>query len=198
MLTLSQIKTYQFIKNFIKQYHHSPTAAEIAKGIGIQSRGVVHRYLKALAAAGRIELLPNRHRNILLCDNEHPNAIPLVGCIAAGKPIEAISQDESVDMLNLFTGPNRFGLKVKGDSMVDEGIMDGDIVICQQSETAKSGQIVVALIDNQQATLKRIRFEPSNNAIELIPANSNYQSATYPAERVQIQGIYVGLIRKTP
>lgn len=197
MLTQSQLKTYQFIKEFMKHHQYAPTAAEIAQGIGIQSRGVVHRYLKALAESGHIRLLPNRHRNIVLnSPTQTHNAIPLMGYIAAGRPIEAVAQEEHIDFKDIFAGPERFALQIKGDSMIEEGIMDGDLVICHRSETAHNGQIVVALIDNQEATLKRIRFNPEEKRIILIPANPRYQPTSYPAERVQIQGIYIGLVRR--
>ncbi len=200
MLTMSQVKTYEFIKKFIKQHQHSPTAAEIAEGIGIQSRGVVHRYLKALVASNYIRLTPHRHRNIELNTalDRKESQIPLIGCIAAGHPIEAIGIEENIDIQSFFAGSQQFALRVKGNSMMDEGIMDGDLVICESSQTAHNGQIVVALIDNAEATLKRIRFNTEKNTISLIPANAEFQTVDYPAERIQIQGIYRGLIRKNP
>ena len=172
MLTLSQRKTFDFIKHYISNHDYSPTVAEIAKGIGIKSRGVVHRYLKALEAAGVIALTPKRHRNIRLLTGKPGNpTIPLVGEIAAGQPIEAIEQQERVDIVDIFLGDNRYALRIKGDSMVDEGIRHGDIVICQRSDAACDGQIVVALIDQQEATLKRLQRN-TNNTITLIPANA--------------------------
>ncbi len=198
MLTQSQLKTYQYIKKFMERHQHAPTAAEIAQGIGIQSRGVVHRYLKALEEAGYIELLPHRHRNIVLSPAQpSQHSLPLIGYIAAGHPIEAITQSEAIDFSALFSGAKRFALKVKGDSMIEEGILDGDLVICEHSESAENGQIVVALIDGQETTLKRIHFKPTHNTITLIPENSQYQAQEYSSERIQIQGIYIGLIRQT-
>lgn len=198
MLTQTEQKTYQFIKKFIEQHQHAPTTAEIAAGIGIQSRGVVHRYLKSLVQYGYINLLPNRHRNIVLNSLEtlKDYSIPLLGYIAAGRPIEAIAQTEDVNFKEIFSGPEQFALQVKGDSMIEEGIMDGDLVICRRSETANNGEIVVALVDAQEATLKRIRFNSERNLITLIPANPSYRPVDYPADRIQIQGIYMGLIRK--
>ncbi len=197
MLTQTEHKTYQFIKQFMEKYEHAPTSAEIAAGIGIQSRGVVHRYLKSLAHAGYIKLLPNRHRNIILNSLQQlQDSIPLLGYIAAGRPIEAIPQTESISFKELFASPEQFALQVKGDSMINEGIVDGDLVICRPSETARNGEIVVALIDTQEATLKRFHFDNKNNLVNLIPANSHYQAQNYAPDRVQIQGIYMGLIRK--
>lgn len=198
MLTLSQRKTFDFIQRYIMQHDYAPTVAEIAKGIGIKSRGVVHRYLRALETAGVISLTPKRHRNIRLSSAHNPGSqtIPLVGVIAAGQPIEAIQQNETIDVVNIFLGANRYALRVKGTSMIDEGIFDGDIVICEKNNAADDGQIVVALVDQQEATLKRLQRN-ADNTVTLRPANSNLQPMTYPAHRVAIQGIYIGLLRLT-
>lgn len=197
MLTLSQRRTFEFILQFIHKNDYSPTAAEIAQGIGIKSRGVVHRYLKGLQENGYIRLMPKRHRNIELLQKEFPtqlSQLPLIGNIAAGQPIEAIEQYETVDVLNVFLGENRFALRVKGDSMIEEGIHDNDIIVCEKTESANNGQIVVALIDQQEATLKRIQFNP-DEMVTLLPANSSLAPITYPMKRIQIQGIYIGLLR---
>lgn len=196
MLTLSQKKTLNFITDFINRHDYAPTAAEIAAGIGIKSRGVVHRYLRVLESTGFIKLTPKRHRNIHLLDRNQtlPSILPLVGEIAAGQPIEAIAQHEAIDVMNIFLGENRFALRVKGDSMIDEGIYDEDIIVCEQTDLAENGQIVVALIDGQEATLKRLQRN-LNETITLHPANQGLKPMTYPAERIQIQGLYVGLLR---
>lgn len=196
MLTLGQKRTYDFIKRFLNEHDYAPTAAEIAVGTGIKSRGVVHRYLKALAAAGKIHLTPKRHRNIsLISEPITPlKVLPLIGAIAAGCPIEAIEDADPIDLSKIFLGEQRYALKVKGDSMIDEGIFDGDIVVCEQVDDAESGQIVVAVIDNQEATLKRIEKTNSNTVI-LHPANKQLEPMVFDAHRVTIQGIYVGLLR---
>lgn len=198
MLTRAQQKTEDFIRKFFKEEGYAPTASEIAEGIGIKSRGVVHRYLKALVGAGRIALTPKRHRNIRLLDPvselSFGASLPLVGAIAAGQPIEAVPQQESIDVANIFVGPNRYALTVKGDSMIDEGIFDGDIVICEKSDSANDGQIVVALIDQEEATLKRLQRN-TDATITLHPANPTLKPMIYQSDRVMIQGIYIGLIR---
>jgi repressor LexA len=192
MLTVSQQKVYDFIQKFIKEHQHSPTMAEIAKGIGITSRGVVHRYVAALAQEGLINIIPGHRRNIQLLSPS--NCLPLKGRIAAGSPIEAIPDNETLDIVNIFLGKNRYALKVKGDSMIEEGIFDGDIVVCEHCEDAADGKIVVALVDNQEATLKRIKYN-SDHTITLIPANQKLKPMTYPEDRIAIQGIYIGLLR---
>lgn len=197
MLTLGQRRTYNFIKEFMTQNEFAPTASEIAAGIGIKSRGVVHRYLKALADAGRIELIPKRHRNIKLIDMmQHfaeQGCVPLVGAIAAGEPIEAIADADPIDVTQLFLGEGHYALRVKGDSMIDEGIFDDDIVVCKHAKTARDGQIIVALIDQQEATLKRL--ERKENKIILHPANPRLSPMSFDPSRVTIQGTYVGLLR---
>jgi repressor LexA len=197
VLTLAQRKTYDFIKDFFSENHYSPTSGEIAKGIGIASRGVVYRHLKALAAEKKIALTPKRHRNICLLEGaEGVCTIPLLGEIAAGQPIQAIAQQESIDVASVFLGVNRFALKVRGDSMIDEGIFDGDIVVCEKSGTARDGQIVVALVDREEATLKRLK-RGKHARIILEPANSSHRPMEFSAGRVEIQGIYIGLLRFT-
>jgi repressor LexA len=195
MLTASQHKTYQFIKDYLRNYGYAPTEAEIAMGIGIKSRGVVHRYVHALKDAGYIQVLPGKRRNIILSDTAQAEyGLPLVGKIAAGKPIEAVSNYEMVDLAQYLIGPNRFVLKVCGDSMIGDNIMDGDYVVCESRATATNGEIVVALIDNQEATLKRLQRE-QGNMIKLLPSNPSLQPMFYEAERVNIQGVYLGLLR---
>jgi repressor LexA len=193
MLTLSQRKTYEFIKLYFREKQYSPTMAEIAAGIGIHSRGVIHRYVSALVKQQLIEVEPGRKRNIKLRHSEQ-NVLILKGRIAAGSPIEAISDHETVDIINIFLGTNRYALKVKGDSMIDEGIFDGDVVVCEYCEVPAEGKIVVALIDQQEATLKRIKYN-SDNTITLIPANPRLLPMTYARNRITIQGVYIGLLR---
>ena len=195
MLTRSQMNVLTFITEFIKKNHYAPTTSEIAAGIGISSRGVVYRYLQALARAQHIKLLPNRRRNIQLINHKLPGySLRLLGKIAAGMPIEAVVDEQLIDVSRVFLGENRFALKVCGDSMVGEGILDGDLVVCEHAQQARSGQIVVALVQNSQATLKRISF-PRTGVVQLKPENPDYLPQEYPASEVQVQGIYIGLLR---
>lgn len=198
MLTLAQQRAYQFIKKFLAEHGYAPTVMEVARGIGIKSKGVAHRYIIALEQAGKINLTHGRHRNIAInkamLKNENPTLIPFLGKIAAGKPIEAIVNHEMLDVQAIFNGPNRYALKVQGDSMIEEGIHDGDIVICEQTDTAVDGEIVVALVDGEEATLKRFKNN-KDGTISLLPANVNLSTMMYDADRVQIQGRFIGLLR---
>ena len=199
MLTDRQKETFRFIREYYFRNGFAPKLNEIAAGIGIRSKGVVHRYLQAVAEQGLIELLPGRHRGIRLTGDlsEHTAAeftLPLLGKIAAGQPIEAIPDQNTLNLADFFMGPNRFVLKVQGDSMMEAGILDGDMVIIEQHDYAEDGEIVVALIDNNEATLKYLRNN-KDGTITLIPANQTLQPVVYSANRIQIQGVVVGQMR---
>ncbi len=194
MLTGCQHKTLSFIRRYIAVNGYSPSFSDIAKGLGIKSRGVVHRYVHALADAGYIDLIPGRQRNIQLCDEHRSNTLPFLGQIAAGQPIEAIEDIQTINASEKLYGENRYALKIKGESMIDIGILDGDIVIVEQKQTAHNGDIVVALVDNSEATLKRFR-KINNDQVELIPENSSMEPMIYHQSQVAIQGILVGQFR---
>jgi len=196
MLTDSQKRTLDFIQAYILRCGHAPTYPEIAQGIGIQSQGTAHRYVKALLAAGYLLNEEGSHRGLRLPDDgvEQGITIPLLGKIAAGQPIEAISGYDSVNLNQMFGGENRYALKVSGDSMIELGIMDGDTVIIDSCADATKNSVVVALIDNQEATLKIYR-PLSQERIKLMPANASMSPVVYPADRVQIQGVLVGTLR---
>ncbi|GMQ83694.1 MAG: transcriptional repressor LexA [Gammaproteobacteria bacterium] len=198
MLTERQQATYQFIHDYHLRRGCAPKLTEIADGIGIRSKGVVHRYIKAIAEEGLIEILPGRHRGIRMAGHlESPvteSTLPLVGKIAAGHPIEAIPDHNTFDLSAFFLGPNRFVLKIQGDSMIDAGILEDDMVVVEQRDTAKDGDIVVALIDKDEATLKYLQ-QNDNGTVTLLPANQTMQPMNYPADRVQIQGVVVGQMR---
>ena len=195
MLTASQHKTLQVIKNFIINNGFAPTITEILQQLNIKSRSLVQHHLQVLANSGKIRLLANRRRNIELLNEEEEIGLPLVGRIAAGQPIEAISIPEIINIPELLLGADRYLLEVKGDSMIGDNICDGDLVVCQYSDTAKEGEIIVALIDGETATLKRIHHNRIANTITLIPSNPALLPQEYQSDRVIIQGVYLGLLR---
>lgn len=197
MVTPTQHKILNFIKKYIAQKGYSPSLIEIAEGIGIRSKSLISRYVHALVDADLLELEPGQYRQIRLKESFNKPLLPLIGRIAAGRPIEALSSNEQLDVKELLQNknqPERYALQVKGDSMIDEGIWDGDIILCESRANAKNGDIVVALIDNQEATLKRIQYHP-NRTITLWPANTALQPINYAADRIRIQGIFIGLLR---
>jgi len=199
MLSPREQDTHEFIRRYIRRHGHGPLLTEIARGLGIRSRGVAHRYVQALAAAGCINLVPGRHRGIQLAEESAvPQAdtasLPLLGRIAAGQPIEAIPDQTEVNLAEFFTGPDRFILKVQGDSMVEAGILDGDMVVVKKASHADNNAIVVALIDSEEATLKRLTHNP-DGSVTLHPANRHMSPMVYAADRIHIQGILVGQLR---
>lgn len=200
MLSPRQQDTYRFISDYLDEHGHGPALSEIAEALGIRSKGVAHRYVQALAEAGLIALHPGRHRGISLPSTETSGTetaamtLPLLGKIAAGYPIEAIADQQEIDLSEFFMGAKRFVLRVQGDSMVEAGILSGDMVVVESRDTARDGEIVVALIDGEEATLKRIRHNP-DGSITLIPANRALSPIIYPADRVQIQGVVVAQMR---
>jgi repressor LexA len=197
-LTDKQRLTLDFIQRYIATYTVPPKLQEIAEGIGINSRGVAHRYVQALTDAGFIETGNGKHRGIrLLMPNPHrdESTLPMLGKIAAGKPIEAIPGEDEIDLRDFF-GHNNFAVRVQGDSMIEAGIMDGDTVIIKFCETANDGDIVVALIDESETTLKRFQRSHKGRYIRLVPANKDMEPMVYEASRVRIQGVLIGQLRK--
>jgi repressor LexA len=194
MLTPTQDRVLSFIRRYLNRRGYAPSLLEIAEGIGIASKGTAHRHVQALADAGRIRLLAGRKRGIELVDQEAASSLPLLGRIAAGRPIEAIAGQDRLDLSDLL-GPNRYALQVKGDSMTGAGILDGDLVVIERCDTADDGAIVVALIDDEEATLKRLKRLKSGR-IKLIAENPEMPPLTYPAKRVRIQGVLVCQLRR--
>jgi len=195
MLTRLEERVLQFITHCIAQTGHGPTLAEIGRALGIRSKGTVHRYVQSLADKGHLRRTGRGWRGIRLAGeyDRRLTILPLAGRIAAGRPIEAIPEQQEVNFSDLLLGPDRFVLRASGNSMVEAGILDGDLVIVRRTDTAENGDIVVALVDNDEATLKRLRKH--GGRIELIPANRHLASMIYPVDRVRIQGVVVGQVR---
>ncbi|MBL1277988.1 MAG: transcriptional repressor LexA [Ectothiorhodospiraceae bacterium] len=202
MLTPGQRKALDFIKDYLASEGIAPSLAEIAEGLGTTSRGSMHKQVQALAAAGVIRIRPGRQRGIELVDDEDtgmenalcPDSLPLLGRIAAGQPIVAIPDEETLNLTEFLLGPNRFALRVQGDSMIEAGILDGDTVIIRRGETAEDGDIVVALIDDDEATLKRFHRRVGGK-IELAPENRSLRPMIFEDHRVRIQGVLVSQLR---
>ena len=215
MLTAKQRELLLFIDDRLKDSGISPSFDEMREALELKSKSGVHRLISALEERGFIRRLPNRARalEVLKLPDARPSAsvspirpavaapandtmeIPLHGRIAAGTPIEALQGTESFAVPAALLGPGEhYALEVAGDSMVDEGILDGDFALIRKADTAHDGEIVVALIDNEEATLKTFRREGS--MIRLDPANRNYEPQRYEPRRIQIQGRLAGLIRR--
>ena len=195
MLSTRQEQAFRFIRDYIAEHGHGPLLDEIAAALGIRSRGVAHRYVQALADAGLLVLERGRHRGIHLPPAaDTSSTLPLLGRIAAGLPIEAIPDQDEIDLSTFFMGPRRFVLKVQGDSMIEAGILPDDMVIVESREQARNGDIVVALIDGQEATLKRIHYN-TDGSITLNPENCSLSPMVFSGQRVQVQGVVVGQMR---
>lgn len=194
--TPSQDKVLRFIRTHLAQEGHAPSLSAIAEGLGLRSKGVVHRHVQALVEQGYVTVEPGRHHGIALTEQgiDDMLSLPLVGRIAAGQPIEAIPDEQTLNLAEFLLGPNRYALRVFGDSMIGAGILDGDTVVVEQRDAAQDGDIVVALIDQQEVTLKRLK-QRKDGAIELIAENPAIPPMIYPAQRVRIQGIVTGQLR---
>lgn len=216
MLTAKQRELLLFIDGRLKQGGISPSFDEMREALDLKSKSGVHRLISALEERGFIRRLPNRARALEVIKlPDLPSAsvtpirpaaappvaandtveIPLHGRIAAGTPIEALQGTESFAVPAALLGPGEhYALEVSGDSMVEEGILDGDFALIRKTETARDGEIVVALIDQEEATLKTFRRE--GTMIRLDPANRQYEAQRYRPDQVEIQGRLAGIIRR--
>ena len=197
-LTRRQKEILDYIRNFINENGYAPSYREIAYYFELSSTGTIAEYIGILQEKGyltkedmdarSIQLTPTFTSHLDVC------MIPLEGVIDAGKPIEALRTSETIDIPKDMMGQKTFALRVRGESMVEDGILDGDYVIIEQSSSARDGDIVVALVDNENATLKRFYNEPTK--IRLQPANSSMKPMRFAKQRVSIQGKVRGVIRK--
>ncbi|MDP3973730.1 MAG: transcriptional repressor LexA [Candidatus Daviesbacteria bacterium] len=195
-----QKQIVDFVKQYIDRYGYSPTLGEIAEALGVSSLATVHEHLQALAKKGVIKRFEGAVRGIEILDQKISHGLdgielPVLGFIAAGQPIMTYTDPDATIRVapSMLTGKKRsYVLQVKGDSMIEDGILDGDFVIIEEQDVANDGEIVVALLDNGLATLKR--FFRESDRIRLEPANS--QMAPIYATDVQIQGKCVGVIRR--
>ncbi len=217
MLTRKQHELLCYINDHLGETGVSPSFEEMKEALDLKSKSGVHRLISALEERGFIRRLPNRARalevmkmpdkmgggNVVPLRAAAPAPapandvieLPLHGRIAAGTPIEALQGTESLSVPAALLGPGEhYALEVAGDSMVEEGILDGDYALVRKTDTARDGEIVVALVNNEEATLKTFRRE--GQMIRLDPANRNYDPQRYRPEQVQIQGKLAGLLRR--
>ena len=203
MLTKQQDKLFNFLKNYFSKKNIMPNFDEMKDALDLKSKSGIHRLLNGLEERGYIKKLVNRARAIEIIkpnitrNKSHDEivSLPLLGQIAAGAPIEAISDDTNyIDFPKSLIGNGEFFvLNVKGDSMIEAGILDGDKAIIKKSQTAENGDIIVALIDNQEVTLKRLLKRSGQVALQ--PENKAYETRIYGHNRVKIQGILSNIYR---
>lgn len=194
-LTRRQQEIYAILRDNADRFEHPPSYDELCHLLGLSSRGSLHKHVQALIQAGLVEPMDGLHRGIRLVEpTVEEEGIPFLGRIAAGRPIEAIAQPDLMKVPDELLGNKPcYVLQVTGDSMIEEGIFDGDYVIIEQCETAHNGEIVVALVDNAEATLKRIEQKPGQ--VILHPANATMSPMVYAPDQVRIQGVLRGLLR---
>ena len=196
-LTKRQNEIFAFLSEYLKERGYSPSLDEIAKHFGIASLNAVYKHLRVLEDKGFIKRLSNRARSIQVIDQRvaAEQMVPLLGVIAAGHPIEAVANPEEIPVPeSLLTGGSNYVLRVEGDSMIEENIRDGDLIIVEQRDFATDGETVVALIDGQEATLKKLYRE--DGRVRLEPANPTLFPIFVEEDRLRIQGVVVGLMRK--
>jgi repressor LexA len=200
-LTKRQREILDFIESFIHTSGYSPSFEEIADFFGYRSLATVHEHLSNLERKGYIRRNYNESRSVEPLESARPQTVaaglPLLGLVAAGAPIEAIEDTEAVsvpeDMLS-GKGPH-YVLRVRGDSMIDDQIRDGDCVVVDGREAAENGEMVIALVGGESATVKRY-YRENDGRIRLQPANEDHAPQYYSEDEVRVRGVVVGVIRK--
>lgn len=203
-ITKRQREVYDFISEFVQRNNYTPSYQEIGDGLGLSSLATVHKHITNLEKKGllnrdynrgrSIDLLPPKGRLKQAMAVNTGMVLPLAGRIAAGQPIEAIERPETISLADFVRSKEVFVLEVRGDSMQDEAILSGDYVLVEKTKVAHNGDIVVALVENSDATLKR--FYREGNRIRLQPSNAKMKPIIVPAADVQIQGRVIGVLRK--
>jgi repressor LexA len=206
-LTPRQKEVLDFLTEFIQSNGYSPSYEEIASALNLASLATVHKHVSALEAKKYLHRSYNQSRSLDVSEeyvqewrrqrSSEPAMpeMPLLGRIAAGSPVEAIQGNETLSFSDFVGTPGTFALQVRGDSMIDDHICSGDFVLIQEAKEAKDGEIVVALVEGSEATLKRFYREP-NSMVRLQPANSSMQPILVPADSVQVQGRVLAVLRK--
>jgi repressor LexA len=203
-ITRRQRQVYDFISDFVQKHAYSPSFEEIGEGLGLNSLATVHKHITNLEKKGlltrdynrsrSIDLLPPKGRLKQAMAVNTTMVLPLLGRIAAGQPIEAVETPQTISLADFVRSKEVFVLEVRGESMQDEHILDGDYVLVEKAKTAHNGDIVVALVDGTDATLKR--FFREGDRVRLQPSNAAMQPIMVAAAAVQIQGRVIGVLRK--
>src|SRR5882724_5554759 len=203
-ITRRQRQVYDYISDFVQRNGYSPSFEEIAEGLGLNSLATVHKHVSNLEKKGLLTRDYNRSRSIDLVapkgrlkQSMSVNTglvLPLLGRIAAGQPIEAVQSNETISLADFVRSKEVFVLEVRGDSMQDEAILDGDYVLVEKTKTAHNGDIVVALVDGSDATLKRFYREGEN--VRLQPSNAAMKPIIVLAAALEVQGRVIGVLRK--
>jgi len=199
-LTPRQSEILHFIREYSDELGYAPTLQEIGARFGLSSVATVHKHVSQLVAKGYLHReRRNASRDLTVVGGASAGkglaTIPLLGTVAAGVPIEALPEAEDLELPEHWLGRRRtFALRVRGDSMIDEQIRDGDVVVVEERETARDGETVIALVDGENATVKQ--YQRAGAVIRLLPANPAMSPLEYPEDRVRIQGVVIGVLRR--
>jgi repressor LexA len=204
-LTKRQKEVLDYLVSFLNKHGYSPSFEEIARSLKLTSLATVHKHITTLERKGFVRRGYNQSRSIEVLQLPKPVReqvierrvveLPLAGRIAAGRPLEAVEDRETISLGDFARSSNVFALQVKGNSMVDDHILDGDFIVVEQTQVANPGEIIVALVRGEEATLKRFYREPGGK-IRLQPANAEIRPIIVPASDVKIQGRVIGVLRK--
>ena len=197
-LTKRQREILNYLADFIQQQGYAPSLEEIGQRFGLSSLATVHKHLTNLEGKGFIRRSWNKSRSVEIVPTKHgaqSRELDLMGYVAAGEPIEAVATLESIAVPEMIIGNNRaYVLRVRGDSMIDEQIRDGDYVVVEDRKTAENGEMVIALLNNAEVTLKMLFRE--NDSVRLQPANRKMEPLVIRAVDLRIQGVVVGIMRR--
>jgi repressor LexA len=204
-ITRRQREVYDFLQNFIEEHGYSPSFEEIGAGLGLSSLATVHKHISNLQEKGLLKRDYNRSRSIDVVRirtrskqatpvSQIDLRLPLLGVIAAGRPLEAVENPESISLGDFTRARDVYVLQVKGESMQDEHIVDGDYVLVEKTRTARAGEIVVALVSNYETTLKRIYQEGESTRLQ--PSNATMKPIIVASAEVEVQGRVIGVLRK--
>ncbi len=204
-LTKRQKEVLDFLVSFLNKRGYSPSFEEIARSLKLTSLATVHKHIATLERKGFIRRGYNQSRSIEVLQlpkpvrdqviERHVVELPLAGRIAAGRPLESFEQRETISLGDFARGNNVYVLEVKGNSMVEDHILEGDFIVVEQTQVANPGEIVVALVAGEEATLKRFYREPGGK-VRLQPANAEMEPIVLPGADVKIQGRVIGVLRK--
>ena len=206
VLTRKQRQVMDFIAGFLQEHGYSPSFQEIARGMGLNSLATVHKHILTLERKGYLRRAYNQSRSlepgpryqqeVRQAKRDRTLAeLPLLGRIAAGRPVESLEQPATISLADFARQKDVFVLQVKGDSMIEEHILDGDYILVEKTSAVAEGEIVVALVGGSESTLKRFYREPGGK-VRLQPANARMKPLVFPAEEVIVQGRVLGVLRR--
>lgn len=196
-LTRRQAEILEYVRDYSEARGYAPTLLEIAGRFSLTSVATVHKHITLLAAQGYLRRVRNARRGIAIVARERGGGwrVPLLGAVAAGHPIEPVTTPEEIVVPETWVARGRtYALRVHGDSMIDEQIRDGDIVIVEEREAARNGETVIALVDGEGVTVKR--YFRDGGRVRLLPANPTVVALDLSADRVRVQGVVVGVLRR--